>query len=111
MATNSFISEQSPAGDLESITVSTTAIGGTAGKLLVARTGGFNKRAVMMFISVETNPCRFRFDGTAPTSSVGHLLAANDTLTISGEQNCSNLKFIRSGGSDSTVMVTYFYNQ
>jgi hypothetical protein len=109
MATNSYISEQSPAGDFESISVSTTAIGGTAAKLAIAQLGGFKKRAVMMFISVETNSMRVRWDGTAPTASVGHLLAAGDTLTISGEQNCANVKLIRVS-ADGTAMVTYYYN-
>ena len=106
----SFITDQTPAGDFESITVSTTAIGPTASKLLINQAGGVHKRAVRAFVTVETQSIRFRFDGTDPTSSVGHLLASGDFATIDGEQNVANLKFIRSGGSDGTAMVTYFYN-
>lgn len=109
MATNSYISEQSPAGDFDTITVGASSIPLTAAKVQVARTGGFKKNAIMAFLSVETNSIRVRWDGGAPTSSLGHLLAAGDTLTVAGEQNVANLRLIRVS-ADGTVQVTFYYN-
>lgn len=106
---NSFINDQSPAGDFETITVSSTAIGPTSSKAEIVQTGGFHKRAIKAFITVESNSVRMRFDGTSPTASVGHLLANGDSVTIQGESNVSKLKFIRVT-NDATIQVTYFYN-
>lgn len=108
----SFTTEETPAGGFETITVSNTAggIGITASLLLINLTGGTHKRAVKAFVSVETQSLRCTWDGTAPTATAGHLLAAGDTLQVEGEQNVSKLKMIRTGGSDSTAMVTVYYN-
>jgi hypothetical protein len=106
---SSYITDQSPAGDFESITVSTTAIGPTAAKLKINQTGGMFKRAVKVFLTTETNSIRLRWDGTDPTASVGHLLTAGSSITVEGEQNVANLKMIRSV-ADGTVMLTYYYN-
>lgn len=111
---NSFVSSQAPASDFQQITVSTTAVGITAAKLNINLAGGKHRRPVRILVSVEAQPCRYRFDGTAPTSAIGHLCPATSTyldhFVIEGEQNIQNLKFIRSGASDSTVNVTIFYN-
>lgn len=106
----SYITDESPAGDFESLTVSTAALGVTASKLLINQEGGFRKRAVKAFITVESQPVRFRIDGTDPTAAVGHPLAAGDSISIEGEQNVSRLRLIRSGASDATVQVTLYYN-
>lgn len=106
---SSFITDQSPAQDYEKITVSSTAIGPTAAKLLINQAGGGHKRAVRVFCTVETASVRTRFDGTAPTSTLGHLLAAADYLVVDGEANVANLKFIAAAG-DGAVHITYFYN-
>ena len=105
----SYITDETPAGTFETINVSTTAIGVTASLLEVGLPGGFHRRAVKLYISNETNSIRVRWDGTAPTASVGHLLTAGDSITIEGEQNCSNFKAIRVS-ADATLMVTVYYN-
>lgn len=58
-------------------------------------------------ISVESNPLRYRLDGTDPDASTGHLLAAGDVLFLSSYDDIANFKAIRQGGSDSTIMVSY----
>ena len=108
----SYITEQTPAGDKESLTVSTVAVGFTAAKISINQVGGFHKRAVRAFVTVETNPVRFWYDGSTPTSTVGHHLNSGDSVTIDGEGNVTNFKVIRSSeaAADATLMITYFYN-
>ena len=106
----SYITDQTPAGDFESVTVSTTAIGCTSTKIDISQTGGFHKRAVKILCTVEDASIRIRYDGTDPTASVGHLFSASDFFIIQGEQNISRLRMIRSGGTNGVVRITYFYN-
>jgi hypothetical protein len=113
----SFINGPIPAVDFESITVSTISIGGTTSKLVVQTARGpavegqqyiDTQRVDEAFFTVETNPIRVRFDGTAPTASVGHLFQPGDTFTVTGYGNVAKVAMIRSGGADATVRVTYF---
>jgi hypothetical protein len=106
----SYIHDQLAAGDFEQITVSSTAVGPTASKLSVTRASGRTSRAVRIFLTVETQAVRIRFDGSDPTAAIGHTLAVGDYMTIDGEANCSNLKMIRIT-SDATVNITYFYTR
>lgn len=57
-------------------------------------------------ITVATNPVRYRYDGGAPTATVGHYLAADGETEIVGRKNIANLRFIRVGGSDGVVSAT-----
>lgn len=86
----------------QSITVSSTAIGGTVATFAPAD----QPRAKSCLISVETNPVRVRYDGGNPTTTVGHLLTAGDSMRINGAGSVTNLKMIRTG-ADATVQVTY----
>lgn len=63
-------------------------------------------RANRIRLTVETQPIRYRYDSTAPTTAVGHLLIAGTELVLVGQENIKQLQVIRSTGSDSTVMVT-----
>lgn len=112
-----FVNGSLPAVSFETLTVSNTALGITAAKLVVTNTANaYNestayvevKRLDEAFFTVETNPCRFRIDGTNPTAAIGHLLNVGDTLVISGYSNLANLKFIRSGAADATIQATYY---
>jgi hypothetical protein len=95
---------QGDAYDFETITVSSVAIGFTSSK--VSSTGVPSAKAAI--ITIETNPLRYRYDGTAPTTTVGHLRAATDTpLVVWGINNIRNFKMIRQGGADASVSVTY----
>lgn len=98
-----------PGTAFETITVSSTPIGGTASKLTINQAGGFRKRAQKAVLSVESQPIRFRYDGTSPSSTVGHLLAAGDYFTVNGEDNVAALKMIATG-TDATVQVTFHYS-
>lgn len=63
-------------------------------------------RANRIRITVETQSARYRYDGTAPTASVGHLLPAPSELILTGTDNVRRFQIIRATGSDATVMVT-----
>lgn len=80
----------------ESKTVSSAAVGVTAAKCRLAA-----------YITVETNPIRYRIDGTDPTTAEGHLVAANEYIWLANETAISNLKMIATG-ADATVRVTHF---
>ena len=87
--------------DFETITVATTAIGLTASKLISSPKP---KRA---YITVETAQCRFRYDGTDPSSTVGHLLVPTSSILVEGYTQLNNIKFIRTGTTSATLQVTY----
>lgn len=107
---SSYITDESPAGAYETIAVSTAVVAPTAGNITSNQAGGFYKRAVKIFMTVETNSIRVTWDGTTPVAATtGHLLTAGSSLTVIGEQNVSRLKMIRST-ADATVQVTYYYN-
>jgi hypothetical protein len=98
------------ASSFESITVSTVSIGVTAALLTEDAGNGKVLRASKVFLSVETNPVRLRWDGGDPTAALGHLLTAGTSIEIEGEKNVRQLRMIRQGGADGTVMVTVHYD-
>ncbi len=56
------------------------------------------------YLTVETVAVRFRFDGTAPTTSVGHKLDVGMELRILGAENLQQLKLIRDGSSGTAAV-------
>ena len=78
----------------EQVTVSTVAIGITA-----------ESGAVAAMVTNGAEPIRVRW-GT-PTSSVGHYLNPYSVLDLF-QDDMGDVKFIRVGGSDSVIDVTYF---
>jgi hypothetical protein len=62
--------------------------------------------ARMAVITVEDNPVRVRWDGTSPTTAVGHLLGVGDTLTIHFSADIFHFKAIATGGN-AVIRVTY----
>lgn len=92
----------------ESITVSTVAIGLTAATVNTTTAGA-------AFITVEAQPLRFTTSG-APTATVGHLVEPPPTGnadSTKGSWFCGRatllaLRMIRTGGTDSTVRVSYY---
>lgn len=92
--------------DFEQITVSNAAggIGPTAAKYQTT-----TKKAVMALVTVVAQPITLRYDAAAPTTSAGHLLLAADSILICGAKNIANLLMIKTGATDATVSITYFY--
>ena len=97
--------------EAEAISVSTTAIGPTTTK--IRRTTSAHativEHAKEALFTVETDYVRFRFDNTAPTSTVGHRLAPGDSITVKGYDNIRRLQFIRSSDSAATATVFASY--
>lgn len=83
----------------EQITVSTVAIGFTVATLAEGN---------YAVVSIETNPIRYRSDGTNPTAAVGHLAAAGTVLEVCGKSAARNFKMIRQGAADATAFVTFY---
>jgi len=78
----------------ESLTVSSTAVA-----LASVASGALNA-----LVTNGAEPIRVRW-GT-PTASVGHYLNPYSVLDL--YSSMESVKFIRTGGSDSTIFVTYF---
>lgn len=55
-----------------------------------------------------TNDVRWTCDGTAPTTSIGHLLKGGQTLSLQGAGNITKFRAIRTGGTNGTLQVTFF---
>lgn len=91
----------------ETLTVSTTALSLTAATYAPVADRQTKGSAQKVFVTANDQPCRFRWDGGTPTASVGHKLAAGETIVITGLENIRNFKIIREGASDSNVAVTY----
>jgi hypothetical protein len=83
--------------DHEVITVSAVAIGLTANKLSPAEAA---------LISCAGGGVRYWLDGTAPTASEGHPLAAGETILVHGQNNLRGLRFVRET-ADAALAVTY----
>lgn len=81
----------------EELTVSTTAIGLTAATYA---------RAASCFFSSNGAAVRFLYDGTTPTSDIGHVLADGGSFSLEGVGNNSQIEFIRDDATDSEVTIT-----
>lgn len=86
--------------------ISPTTATGIADSSLVNSKG---QPAVEAYISVETNPVRFRVDGVAPTATEGHLLGAGEKITIRGHTALKNLVFIDTVDGPSKVRITILF--
>lgn len=84
----------------ESITVDNTAAGKTLTNTVNSMRG---QRAV---ITAETAQMRYRYDGTAPAATEGHLLEVGQTIEVIGYADISNFKIIRTGATSGVIKVT-----
>ena len=74
----------------ESKTVSTLSVGLTASKYAPPDYA----RAVQAIITIEDNPVRYWYDGTDPTSTVGHYAPVGTILTVC-QVTIQNIRFIK----------------
>ena len=70
--------------------------------------GLYKRRVKLAVVTVETQQLRWTCDGTAPTSSVGHLANVADSIILEGYDNIVAFRAIRATGSSSAVYVTYY---
>lgn len=96
--------EEAPSGfAFETITVANSAIGCTAATANPSNAPG----AVRAVMTLETAQIRYRYDGTDPTSTVGHLLEIGETLVLEGADNIRRFKAIRTGSTSGALSTTY----
>jgi len=95
--------------DYESITVSNVAKTLTASKYFTAGSGTTTgvELAQRAIVTVEDDEVRIRFDGTAPTSSEGHLLGVGDQVELDNIQELRSFQAIRVT-TDAKLKVTYY---
>lgn len=79
----------------------------TAGTLASSTTLTVPATSTIAVIQVEAAGVRWRDDGTAPTATVGMLLAPGNTLTLSGAAELAAVAFILSSGSP-ILDVSYY---
>jgi hypothetical protein len=95
----------------ETLTVSTSAagVGFTAATINPMSGKGISDQADYVILTVAANPIRYRLDGTAPSATVGHYLAAGDGLTLESPQMIKNFLAIRdtTATGDAVVSCTY----
>lgn len=89
--------------DYEAVTVTATATRLAAAK--VSPTGELSGKIVI--ITTETADVRYRYDGTDPTTTEGHLAVSGSTLVVTGINNIRRLRFIRTAATSATLRVTY----
>jgi len=91
---------------------------GISASLLLPSTGNYaDNPARAALVSVETNPIRYRMDGTAPTATEGLLLPAGSYLTVSNPAyltvsnpaNVKNFRCIDTAAGASSVKILVFY--
>lgn len=87
----------------EQLTISTTAVSLTSATYDPA-TG----TAQSALVTVDTNPLRFRADGTNPTAAIGHNVTAGNSIEVCGISNIRNFRAIRSGAADAVINVSYY---
>jgi hypothetical protein len=91
-------------------TLSPTGSTGITSTLEKPTSGVYNgKIATAIIVTVEDFPIRFRLDGTAPSSTVGHKLDPGQSMTIVGGVNLINFLCIDTAAGASTVSVSVFY--
>lgn len=89
--------------DREDITIDNT-VGGkgfTASKLVT------QVRPKRIFCTIESGQIRYTYDGTPPTTTLGHVLNPYDTLIVEGIKNMINFRAIRTGTTSGKIVATY----
>jgi len=97
-------------GGYEALTIDDTegGIGFTSGEIKPSSGDFSGKTCQEVFCSLETDDVRFTLDGTAPTSSIGHLLKSGESLTISHPRDIANFRAIKVT-LDASLKVTYMF--
>jgi hypothetical protein len=96
-------------GDYEAITVSDTAVGCSAEKIMPTTGPYARMSARAALVSSKEGDIRFRIDGGLPTVSIGHYLTNGDTLVLTGTQAIQQFRGIKCADTDGVLRVTYFY--
>ncbi len=63
---------------------------------------------VKAMITVETAEIRWRIDGTAPTTTVGHMGAKGDIIMLTNATDIGHFKAIATSATAASLSITYF---
>lgn len=97
---NLFKLSGSKAQEYEALTIDNT-VGGIA--CTTVKVGTCTKA----FMTLETAQIRFTTDGTAPTTSVGHLLNIGEVLKLDSAEDIAAFRAIRTGATSGSLRCTY----
>ena len=86
----------------EVLAVSTSSIGITATTL---RPAGVALENNFCSVYVADAGIRFRFDGTAPTTSVGVIAADGDIISVDNSEQARAIRFIRDDAADAALQI------
>lgn len=89
----------------ETLTVDNTS--GGVGPGTASATAAFGEANYAVFGPLETAQVRWTAGGTAPTTTVGHILDPGDSLIYTGD--VSAVRFIRTGGTSGSLPASYFH--
>lgn len=59
-----------------------------------------------LWLTCETSSIRYRWDGTSPTTTAGHVLPVNTPLQLSARNRILNFVFIGAAGASAVVTFT-----
>ena len=90
------------AKETKSATAGTAAVKALADWEFGAQNVANVKRLV---VTAGANAIRITWSGQAPTSTLGHYIAANANYTLDGQINCSKFKAIGIGGDSATTVT------
>ena len=79
----------------------------TISSIVLPFTRGTVEDREIAFVTVESQAVRYRVDGGDPSTTVGIVLEAGDTLELSGQNEIGQFRVIRRDGSDATIRATY----
>lgn len=86
------------ASTYETVSVTTTVVG--------LSSGSYNSK-LLGLIQVATTSIRFLYDGSNPTTAVGHVADDGDIIVLESSAELANFRAILTGSSTATLTVTY----
>ena len=93
--------------DYEDLTVDSTAGGVALDSTKVKNKANPIKECQRVILTLETAAVRYRTDGGAPTTTVGHLLGSGDILTLQGQPTIDRFRAIRTTGTSGVFRATF----
>ena len=66
---------------------------------------GYGASIIRALITVEGSSARYNYDGSTPTSSLGHMVNSGDVIQILGINNLQQFNVVSLG--TTTFMITY----
>ena len=89
--------------------VSSASIGFTSTILNPVDDHDQTRRPIRAFCTVEGTSIRYRYDGTDPTETTGHLANVGDIIVMMGPNALANFEFISTtaGSTGASIKVTY----